>query len=126
MEVMQRRDIKILCVQETKWKRNTAREIGEGYKVYYSGERCRDEEKEEYREKFEGYMENIARTELIVIAGDMNAGQNEMQIDYIMVRKEDRCLVMDCKVKPRESVVTQHTLVVEDFRTKEEDLSVET
>ena len=29
--------MEIACVQETKWKGNKAREIGEGYKLYYSG-----------------------------------------------------------------------------------------
>ena len=225
VDVMQRRNIKILCIQETKWKGNSARKIGEGYKVYYAGEStkkngvgiilhpdvqeqvtevkrvndrlmgmkiirdgkiwhivsayapqqgCRDEEKEEFREKLEEYIESIAQTELIVIAGDMNAhvgessngyegahggmgfgrrnvegerlleiaeatditvvntwfkkrqshlityksGQNETQIDYILVRKEDKRLVMDCKVIPGEPVVTQHRLLVADFRMK--------
>ncbi|XP_063854088.1 craniofacial development protein 2-like [Scylla paramamosain] len=135
---------------------------------------CREEEKEEFREKLEEYIESIARTELIVIAGDMNAhvgesgtgyegvhggmgfgrrnvegerllempeaaeitilnswfkkrqshvityksGQNETQIDYILVRREDKRLVMDCKAIPGEPVVTQHRLLVADFRMK--------
>ncbi len=109
VDVMQRRNIKILCIQ-TKWKGNSARKI-EGYKVYYTGEStkknevgiilhpdvqeqvtevkrvndrlmgmklirdgkiwhivsayapqqgCREEEKEEFREKVEEYTENIA------------------------------------------------------------------
>ncbi|XP_066947074.1 uncharacterized protein [Macrobrachium rosenbergii] len=39
------------------------------------------------------------------------SGQNETQIDYILVRK-------DCKVIPNESVVAQHKLVVADSRLK--------
>lgn len=227
VDVMQRRDIKILCIQETKWKGNSARKIGEGYKVYYTGENnrrngvgiilhpelqenvtevmrindrimgmklvrdgkiwhvistyapqqgCGQEEKEEYREKLEEYIEGIPRTEIIVVAGDMNAhvgencdgyegvhggmgfgrrnvegerllelaeaaemiilntlfkkrrnhlityksGQDETQIDYIMVRKENRRLVMDCKVIPGEAVVTQHRVLVADLRIKVE------
>ncbi len=38
VDVMQRRNIKILCIQETKWKGNSVRKIGEEYKVYYAGE----------------------------------------------------------------------------------------
>ena len=38
VEVCRRRNIDILCVQETKWKGKSARELGEGYKMYYSGE----------------------------------------------------------------------------------------
>uniref|UniRef100_A0A0P4W3B9 Endonuclease/exonuclease/phosphatase domain-containing protein n=1 Tax=Scylla olivacea TaxID=85551 RepID=A0A0P4W3B9_SCYOL len=129
---MQGRNIKILCIQETKWK-GSARKIGERYKVYYAGEStkkngvgiilhpdvqeqvtevkrvndrlmgmklirdekiwhivsayapqqgCREEEKEEFREKLEEYIESIARTELIVIAGDMNARVGESGNGY--------------------------------------------
>ena len=45
-------------------------------------------------------------------------GQNETQIDYILVRKEDKRLVMDCKVIPSEPVVAQHKLLVADLRMK--------
>ncbi|XP_063872833.1 craniofacial development protein 2-like [Scylla paramamosain] len=38
VDVMQRRNIKVLCIQETKWKGNSARKIGEEYKVHYAGE----------------------------------------------------------------------------------------
>ena len=34
---MERRKIGILCVQETRWKGNKARELGEGCKLFYSG-----------------------------------------------------------------------------------------
>ncbi|XP_066941176.1 uncharacterized protein [Macrobrachium rosenbergii] len=40
------------------------------------------------------------------------------QIDYVLVRKEDKKIVMDCKVLPSESVIVQHKLVVADFRLK--------
>ena len=36
--MMKRRKVDILCVQETKWKGNKAREMGDGYKLYYTGE----------------------------------------------------------------------------------------
>ena len=48
------------------------------------------------------------------------SGGNETQIDYIMVRKEDSKLVMDCKVIPGEPVVTQHRLLIADLRMKVE------
>ena len=35
---MEKRNIDVMCIQETKWGGNAAREIGGGYKVYYSGE----------------------------------------------------------------------------------------
>ena len=36
-EVLKRRNVNICCVQETKWKGERVREIGEGYKIIYSG-----------------------------------------------------------------------------------------
>ena len=45
-------------------------------------------------------------------------GQNETQIDYILVRREDKKIIMDCKIIPNESVVVQHKLVVADLRVK--------
>ena len=36
-DMMRRRRVDVLCVQETRWKGNKAREIGEGYKLIYSG-----------------------------------------------------------------------------------------
>ena len=38
MDVMQRKKVAILCVQETRWNGQTAKELGEGYKIYCSGE----------------------------------------------------------------------------------------
>ena len=37
VELMKTRRVDILCVQETRWKGNKAKELGEGYKLYYSG-----------------------------------------------------------------------------------------
>ena len=34
---MTRRKIDIACIQETRWKWAKAREIGEGYKMFYHG-----------------------------------------------------------------------------------------
>ena len=34
---MERRKLGVLCVQETRWRGNKARELGEGYKLFYSG-----------------------------------------------------------------------------------------
>ena len=45
--------------------------------TYAPQQGCTEEEKEAYREKLEGYMERIPRTERIVIAGDMNAQVGE-------------------------------------------------
>ena len=37
VDVMERRNIEILCVRDTKWKGNTARQLGNVYKLLYSG-----------------------------------------------------------------------------------------
>ena len=35
-EFMERRRVDVLCVQETRWKGNKARELGTGFKLIYS------------------------------------------------------------------------------------------
>ena len=37
VDLMERRKLGVLCVQETRWKGNKARELGEGCKLFYSG-----------------------------------------------------------------------------------------
>ncbi|VDO91284.1 unnamed protein product [Heligmosomoides polygyrus] len=37
-DLMKRRRIQVLCLQETRWKGAKAREIGEGVELYYNGE----------------------------------------------------------------------------------------
>ena len=36
-DMMERRNIDILCLQETKWKKSKARNIGDGCKLFYNG-----------------------------------------------------------------------------------------
>jgi hypothetical protein len=36
VDMMDRRKLDVLCVQETKWKGSKARELGQGYKLYYN------------------------------------------------------------------------------------------
>ena len=38
-DLMERRKVQILCVQETKWKGEKAKELGGGYKLFYCGEK---------------------------------------------------------------------------------------
>ena len=38
-DMMRRRNIGIACIQETRWKGSKARKIGDGYKMYYHGEK---------------------------------------------------------------------------------------
>ena len=41
VEVMQRRNIDILCIQETRWRGKRAKLLGDGFKIYYSGDSTR-------------------------------------------------------------------------------------
>ena len=47
--------------------------------------------------------------------GTFSSGQHSSQIDFVLVRREDKRAYIDCKVIPRECVVQQHKLVVSDF-----------
>ena len=38
VQLMRKKSLQVLCVQETKWKGSKAREIGAGYKLYHHGE----------------------------------------------------------------------------------------
>ena len=38
VDLMERRKVKIMCLQETKWKGSKARELGNGFKLFYVGE----------------------------------------------------------------------------------------
>jgi hypothetical protein len=43
------------------------------------------------------------------------SGHRSSQIDLVLTRREDKQACLDCKVIPRERVVSQHNLVVVDF-----------
>ena len=38
VDLMERKEVNVLCVQETRWKGQKAREMGSGFKLYYTGE----------------------------------------------------------------------------------------
>ena len=43
-------------------------------------------------------------------------GQHCSQIDFVLARRKDKRACLDCKVIPGECVVSQHKLLVADFR----------
>jgi hypothetical protein len=45
-----------------------------------------------------------------------SSGQHCSQIDFILTRRENMHVCLDCKVIPEECVIPQHKLVVADFR----------
>ena len=227
VDVSKRRSIGVLCGQETKWTIKSAREFGEGFKTFYSGEKSSrngvviflspefkenvvevsrpsyrliklklviagetfiivsayaphseeiEEIKDEFLKDWEDLMSRVPITEKFVVVADRNghvetnpgvfqsvhagkgygqrnregekilemmesldmalentffdkkeehiiiykSGGNSSQIDFIMTRRADLKEMRDCKVIPREEVVSQHRLLCAVMRTKEE------
>ncbi|XP_076916835.1 uncharacterized protein LOC143576685 [Bidens hawaiensis] len=93
-----------------------------------------DQEKKEFWDTLDAVVGAIPRNETICIGGDFNGhiGMDrdgfhtirgrvwlcrgcKMQIDYLLMRQQDRRRWKDCKVIPWETVVTQHRLFVADI-----------
>jgi len=49
---------------------------------------------------------------------NFNSGNIRTQIDYFLMRAENRRLCKDCKVIPSECLMTQHRLLVRDVESK--------
>ncbi|XP_047469533.1 uncharacterized protein LOC125025555 [Penaeus chinensis] len=104
VDLMEHRNINIMCVQETIWKGEEESEIGNGYRLFYYGTEA----------KLNGVgvvldptdKENgIPGTERIWIGGDLNG--------HVGMGNEDQVKIdIDCKTLPRESVTKQHRPVV--------------
>ncbi|KAK3531167.1 hypothetical protein QTP70_013271 [Hemibagrus guttatus] len=98
-DVMERRKVDILCVQETRWKGSKARSIGAGFKLFYYGVDskrngvgvvlkeefvrnvlevgCELEEKERFWSELDEVMESIPTGERVVIGVDFNGHVGE-------------------------------------------------
>ncbi|KAK3564447.1 hypothetical protein QTP86_020386 [Hemibagrus guttatus] len=98
-DVMERRKVDILCVQETRWKGSKARSIGAGFKLFYYGvDRkrngagvvlkeefvrnvlevgCELEEKERFWSELDEVTESIPTGERVVIGVDFNGHVDE-------------------------------------------------
>ncbi|KAK3548478.1 hypothetical protein QTP70_013309 [Hemibagrus guttatus] len=98
-DVMERRKVDILCVQETRWKGSKARSIGAGFKLFYYGVDskrngvgvvlkeefvrnvlevgCELEEKERFWSELDEVMESIPTSERVVIGADFNGHVGE-------------------------------------------------
>ncbi|KAK3548339.1 hypothetical protein QTP70_010303 [Hemibagrus guttatus] len=98
-DVMERRKVDILCVQETRWKGSKARSIGAGFKLFYYGVDskrngvgvvlkeefvrnvlevgCELEEKERFWSELDEVMESIPTGERVVIVADFNGHVGE-------------------------------------------------
>ncbi|KAK3548866.1 hypothetical protein QTP70_021275 [Hemibagrus guttatus] len=98
-DMMERRKVDILCVQETRWKGSKARSIGAGFKLFYYGVDskrngvgvvlkeefvrnvlevgCELEEKESFWSELDEVMESIPTGERVVIGADFNGHVGE-------------------------------------------------
>ncbi|KAK3553990.1 hypothetical protein QTP70_019031 [Hemibagrus guttatus] len=98
-DMMERRKVDILCVQETRWKGSKARSIGAGFKLFYYGVDskrngvgvvlkeefvrnvlevgCELEEKERFWSELDEVMESIPTGERVVIGADFNGDVGE-------------------------------------------------
>ncbi|KAK3551024.1 hypothetical protein QTP70_011428 [Hemibagrus guttatus] len=98
-DVMERKKVDILCVQETRWKGSKARSIGAGFKLFYYGVDskrngvgvvvkeefmrnvlevgCELEEKERFWSELDKVMESIPTGERVVIGADFNGHVGE-------------------------------------------------
>ncbi|KAK3567014.1 hypothetical protein QTP86_008947 [Hemibagrus guttatus] len=83
-DMMERRKVDILCVQETSWKGSKARSIGAGFKLFYygvdskrNGVGCELEEKERFWSELDEVMESIPTGERVVIGADFNGHVGE-------------------------------------------------
>ncbi|KAK3559075.1 hypothetical protein QTP86_002989 [Hemibagrus guttatus] len=98
-DMMERRKVDILCVQETRWKGSKARSIGAGFKLFYYGVDskrngvgvvlkeefvrnvlevgCELEEKKRFWSELDEVMESIPTGERVVIGADFNGHVGE-------------------------------------------------
>ncbi|KAK3530039.1 hypothetical protein QTP86_009958 [Hemibagrus guttatus] len=98
-DMMERRKVDILCVQETRWKGSKARSIGAGFKLFYYGVDskrngvgvvlkeefvrnvlevgCELEEKERFWSELDEVMESIPMGERVVIGANFNGHVGE-------------------------------------------------
>ncbi|XP_063597221.1 uncharacterized protein LOC134773906 [Penaeus indicus] len=88
VDMMERRKLDILCVQETRWKGSEARELGAGYKLFYHGEVSgRNGVGVVVKEKhINGVFELIPREERLIIGADFNgqSGQGNGRDERVM------------------------------------------
>ncbi|KAK3574074.1 hypothetical protein QTP86_002875 [Hemibagrus guttatus] len=113
-DTLKARQIDIACVQETKWKGAKARDIGEGFKLFYIGTQpqngvgivtnCLMDEKDEFWESFDGHLCIINQDERLVIGGDLKGHVDQERDGYdrfhggqgFGTRNDNGCCALDC------------------------------
>ncbi|XP_068219195.1 uncharacterized protein [Palaemon carinicauda] len=69
VDVMKRRKIYILCLQETRWEENGTEEMGNGYNSITIG--CHEQEKLLFRQDFESTIRTVKEEQKLIIGADM-------------------------------------------------------
>ncbi|KAK3556426.1 hypothetical protein QTP70_008340 [Hemibagrus guttatus] len=113
-DTLKARQIDIACVQETKWKGAKARDIGEGFKLFYIGTQpqngvgivtnCLMDEKDEFWESFDGHLCIINQDERLVIGGDLKGHVDQERDGYdrfhggqgFGTQNDNGCCALDC------------------------------
>ncbi|KAG8239289.1 hypothetical protein J437_LFUL019067 [Ladona fulva] len=116
-DLMSRRQLKILCVKEVRWKGNKAKELAEGYKLYYSGTKSRRNGVEIILDKElkEGVYEVDCKSDRIMAVKLEVAGP---LLIVLMHLKKHLKEVRSCQVINGESVGPQHRLLVAECDIK--------
>ncbi|KAI5107950.1 hypothetical protein C0J45_1544 [Silurus meridionalis] len=139
-DMMERRKVDMLCVQETKWKGSKARNIGGGFKLFYhgvDGKRngvgvilkeeymcCEMEEKETFWSELDEVVEGEPGNERLVIGADFNGhvgegnrGDEEVMGRYgLKERYVEGQMVVDLAKKMEMAVVNTNFKKKEDHR----------
>ena len=148
-EEMHKRRIDVMCVQETRWGGNAARELGGGYKLVYSGksnkrngvgiilsQKWKDKVLEVKRvsDRLMGegrrILDMAQRNDLMVCNTrykkkddhliTYSSGGRKSQLDFVLVKQSDAKNLKNCIVMPGNDIVSQHrTVVIEWWRSKE-------
>ncbi|KAI5100918.1 hypothetical protein C0J45_9904 [Silurus meridionalis] len=112
-DMMERRKVDMLCVQETKWNGSKARNIGGGFKLFYHGVDGKRNGvgvilKEEYRCAVVNTYFKKKEDHRVTY----KSGGRCTQVDYVLCRRCNLKEIEDCKVLTGDSVARQHQMVV--------------
>ena len=99
------------------------RRENEGFERYHGGKGFGERNAEgvsvlEFAQEFDLILTNTTFTKRSEHLVTYKSGNNQSQIDYILVRRESRAEVTNCKAIAGEPVVTQHRLLVSDLVVK--------
>ncbi|XP_068213401.1 uncharacterized protein [Palaemon carinicauda] len=71
-ELMREKRVDALYVQETRWKGNKAKVLGDGYKPNYSGANKQEEEKGHFWRDIDGVIQELEEQERVIVGANLN------------------------------------------------------